>query len=75
MGAMDGSVAWRAALIQASSVAVLSVLAGAGLAGLPSLATVLVGAHWLGVPLAVALFALWWGRLAAGPRTPVSAAG
>jgi hypothetical protein len=115
MGAMDGSVAWRAALIQAGSVAalatvlglalphsffedygwaagpgawaacaaltavvlrlpVLTVLAGAALAGLPSLATVLLGAHWLGAPLAVGLLALWCGRLAAGPREPISAA-
>ena len=116
MSAMDGSVAWRAAVIQAGSVALLAIalglalphaffedygwaagpgawaacavltaallrlpvlaaLAGAALAGLPSLATVLIGAHWLGVPVAVALFGLWCGRLAAGPRAPVSAAG
>jgi hypothetical protein len=40
-------------------------LAGAALAGLPSLATVLLGEHWLGAPLAVALFGLWCGWLAA----------
>jgi hypothetical protein len=39
------------------------VLLGAALAGLPSLVTVLLGAHWAGAPLAVALFALWCGRL------------
>jgi hypothetical protein len=44
---------------------VVPVLVGAALAGLPSLATVLVGQHWLGAPLAIALFALWCGRLAA----------
>ena len=104
---MNGSVAWRAALIQGLAVAVsgvtlgavlprsffedfgwaagpgvwglcalltaaalrlpaLPVLAGAALAGIPSLITVLLGAHWAGVPLAVALFALWCGRLAGG---------
>jgi len=103
---MNGSVAWRAALIQALAVAVsgvvlglalphsffedygwaagpgvwglcallsaavlrlrpLPVLAGAALAGIPSLITVLLGAHWAGVPLAVGLFAAWCGWLAA----------
>src|SRR5215210_5897536 len=98
MGQMQGSVAWRAALIQAASVALvaiglalalphsffedygwaagpgawaacalltaavlrlppLPVLAGAAVAGIPSLATVLLGAHWAGVPLAIGIFA------------------
>jgi hypothetical protein len=43
----------------------LRVLAGAAIAGVPSLVTVLLGAHWAGAPLAIALFALWCGRLAA----------
>jgi hypothetical protein len=40
-------------------------LLGAALAGLPSLLAVLVGLHWAGAVLAVALFALWcaWLRL------------
>ncbi len=104
---MNGSVAWRAALVQALAVAVsavalalalphsffedygwaagpgtwalcalltaavlhlraLPVLAGAALAGIPSLATVLLGAHWAGLPLAVGIFAAWCGWLAAG---------
>jgi hypothetical protein len=51
----------------------LPVLAGAALAGIPSLIAVLLGVHWAGAPLAVALFALWCGRVAArrpslGPR-------
>ena len=37
-------------------------LFGAAFAGLPSLATVLIGVHWLGAPFAVALFALWCAR-------------
>lgn len=102
---MNGSVAWRAALIQGAAVAVtavvlaltlprsffedygwaagpgvwalcalltaamlglraLPVLAGAALAGIPSLITVLLGAHWAGVPVAVGIFALWCGWLA-----------
>src|SRR3954462_3465845 len=40
----------------------VAVLVGAALSGLPSLATVLAGAHWLGAPVAIALFALWCGR-------------
>jgi hypothetical protein len=46
----------------------LAVLAGAALAGLPSLLTVLIGVHWLGAPFGVALFAAWCGRLAVRPR-------
>jgi hypothetical protein len=38
-------------------------LAGAALAGLPSLLAVAVGVHWAGAVLAVALFALWCARL------------
>jgi hypothetical protein len=37
------------------------VLAGAALAGLPSLLAVLVGLHWAGALLAIVLFALWCG--------------
>jgi hypothetical protein len=48
----------------------LPVLVGAAVSGLPSLVTVLLGAHWLGAPLAIALFALWCGRLGARRRTP-----
>jgi hypothetical protein len=46
------------------------VLVGAAGSGLPSLATVLLGAHWLGAPVAIALFALWCGRLGARRGTP-----
>ena len=115
MGAMDRSVLWRAALLQALLVTAFAVvlggalprsffedwgwlagpgvwaacalavaaalrlpasgvLAGAALAGLPSLATVVAGAHWAGAPLAIALFALWCARLAARDRTPTAAA-
>jgi hypothetical protein len=36
---------------------------GAILAGLPSLVAVLIGLHWAGALLAVALFAVWCARL------------
>lgn len=39
-------------------------LAGAVLAGLPSLVAVLIGLHWAGAIVAIALFALWCGRQA-----------
>jgi hypothetical protein len=102
---VDRSVLWRAALVQAIGVAVLSIalalalshdffedwgwlagpgawavcalvtarvvglpavptLVGAALAGLPSLAAVIVGVHWLGAVLAIGLFAMWCARLA-----------
>ncbi len=37
----------------------LPVLVGAALAGIPSLLAVLIGVHWLGAAVAVAVFALW----------------
>ena len=49
---------------------VAGTLVGAALAGLPSLVAVVLGVHWLGAVLAIALFALWCARLARdrGPR-------
>jgi hypothetical protein len=38
-------------------------LLGAALAGLPSILAVVIGVHWAGAVLAVALFALWCARL------------
>ena len=105
MARMDGSVVWRAALLQALTLGAVAltlsslldreffqswgwaagpgawavcalitgailrlplvlVLAGAALAGLPSLLGVLLDQHWLGAPLGVAIFAAWCGRLA-----------
>ncbi|MBA3329054.1 MAG: hypothetical protein H0T43_12215, partial [Solirubrobacterales bacterium] len=40
------------------------VLAGAGLAGVPSLVGVAVGVHWPGAVVGVVLFGLWCARLA-----------
>jgi hypothetical protein len=114
MSGVNGSVAWRAGLVQGLSVAAtavvlglalprsffedygwaagpgvwalcalltaavlrlpaLPVLAGAALAGIPSLVTVLLGVHWAGVPLAVGIFAVWCGWLA-GTRKPMAVA-
>jgi hypothetical protein len=108
---MDGSVLWRAALVQAAGVAVLSIalalalphsffedwgwlagpgawmlcaavtalvlklpvaltLAGAALAGLPSLLAVLIGVHWIGAVVAVALFAAWCATVGAPRSAP-----
>jgi hypothetical protein len=47
------------------SLPLLPTLTGAVLAGLPSLIAVVIGLHWAGAILAVGLFALWCGRLAA----------
>jgi hypothetical protein len=43
---------------------------GAAVAGIPSLITVLLGAHWAGVPLAIVVFAVWCGRLRSDPELP-----
>ena len=77
-GWIAGPGAWALCALgvaAATRLPVLPVLLGAALAGVPSLITVLAGAHWLGAPLAVALFALWCGRLAArrDPVRPVAA--
>jgi hypothetical protein len=44
---------------------VVPVILGAALAGLPMLVGVAVDVHWLGSPLALAIFGWWCGRLAA----------
>jgi hypothetical protein len=43
---------------------------GAAVAGIPSLIFVVLGAHWVGVPLAILVFAAWCGRLRADPELP-----
>jgi len=45
----------------------IPALAGAALAGIPSLVGVLAGIHWIGAPLGIVLFGLWCGRLAMTP--------
>jgi hypothetical protein len=66
-GWIAGPGAWAAcALVTARVVGLppLPTLAGAALAGLPSLVAVIVGVHWLGAVLAIGLFGLWCARLA-----------
>lgn len=46
-------------------------LLGAALAGLPSLVAVLVGVHWLGAVVAIAVFAIWCGHLSGRRATPL----
>jgi hypothetical protein len=65
-GWIAGPAAWM--LCAAFTARVLrlppgSTLLGAALAGLPSILAVVVGVHWLGAVVAVALFALWCARL------------
>jgi hypothetical protein len=67
-GWLAGPGTWTACALATGAVLrlpALPVLAGAAVSGLPSLAAVVLGAHWAGAPLAVALFALWCGRLGA----------
>jgi hypothetical protein len=73
-GWLAGPGAWAACALFTGAVLKLplgAVLLGAALAGLPSLAGVIAGVHWIGAPFAVALFALWCGRLGAQKRVAV----
>ena len=68
-GWIAGPAAWM--LCAAFTARVLGLplgptLAGAALAGLPSLVAVVLGVHWLGAAVAVGLFAFWCARLPAG---------
>jgi hypothetical protein len=69
-GWLSGPAAWM--LCAAFTARVLRLplgpaLAGAALAGLPSLLAVVLGVHWAGAVLAVALFATWCARLRVRP--------
>jgi hypothetical protein len=66
-GWLAGPAAWIACALVTAAVLRLPavpVLAGAALAGLPSLVAVAIGVHWLGAVFGVLLFALWCARLA-----------
>ena len=75
-GWISGPAAWIVcSLITAAALRLplgLTML-GAILAGLPSLLAVIVGLHWLGALLAIALFALWCGRLEPRQDAPAPA--
>ncbi len=63
-GWIVGPAAWIACSLATARVLALPprrTLVGAVLAGLPSIAAVAVGLHWLGDLVAIALFALWCG--------------
>jgi hypothetical protein len=75
-GWLAGPAAWIACALLTAAVVRLPavpVLAGAALAGLPSLVTVAVGVHWLGAVFGVVLFALWCARLARDRGLPARA--
>jgi hypothetical protein len=75
-GWLAGPAAWIACALLTAAVVrlpVLPVLAGAALAGLPSLLAVAVGVHWLGAVFGVVLFALWCARLARDRGLPARA--
>ncbi len=66
-GWIAGPAAWLACSGLTASVLRLApgpVMLGAALAGVPSGLAVIAGLHWLGVLVAIALFALWCARLA-----------
>jgi hypothetical protein len=61
-GWIVGPFAWLACSLATARVLTLPsrrTLVGAMLAGLPSIAAVAVGLHWLGDVVAIAVFALW----------------
>jgi len=63
-GWLVGPAAWIACALATARVLALPrrrTLVGAVLAGLPSIAAVALGLHWLGDLVAIALFALWCG--------------
>jgi hypothetical protein len=65
-GWLAGPAAWMlcaALTARLLRLPLVQALTGAALAGLPSLLAVLLDLHWAGAVLAVALFALWCGRL------------
>ena len=66
-GWLAGPAAWAACALLTARVLRLPpapALAGAALAGAPSLVAVALDVHWVGAVLGVVLFALWCGRLA-----------
>ena len=67
-GWLAGPGVWAVCALVVAAVLRLRLgltLLGAALSGLPSLVAVLAGVHWAGTPLALILFGLWCGRLAA----------
>jgi hypothetical protein len=72
-GWLAGPAAWLACAALTARTLKLPTgvaLIGAVLAGIPSALAVVLGVHWLGAAVAVALFAAWCARL---PRPPATA--
>jgi hypothetical protein len=66
LGWLVGPLAWIGCAWLTARVVGLPeapVLVRAALAGIPSLLFVIIGLHWLGAAVAVAVFALWCARL------------
>lgn len=77
-GWVTGPVAWLACAALTARVLELPTgrtIAGAAVAGLVSVPAVLLGVHWLGVIVAVGLFALWCARLTPVNRVPAWTSG
>jgi hypothetical protein len=75
-GWLAGPAAWGGCALVAGAFLRLPlgmVLVGAALAGLPMLIGPLVGAHWVGAPIGLAVFGAWCGWLA-DRRVPAVAA-
>lgn len=69
-GWLAGPAAWGGCALVTGAILRLPlarVLVGAALSGLPMLLGVAVGVHWLGAPLALAVFGVWCARLAERP--------
>ena len=72
-GWLAGPLAWIACAALTAAILRLPTrptLLGAVLAGIPSALAVLAGVHWLGVVIAVLLFAAWCARLSGGDPAP-----
>jgi hypothetical protein len=70
-GWLTGPAAWLACAALTARLLRLAVgptLLGAVLAGVPSAIAVLLGVHWLGVVVAITVFAVWCARLPATAR-------
>jgi hypothetical protein len=66
-GWLTGPLAWlgcAALTARALNLDVRGVMLGAVVAGIPSAIAVLAGVHWLGVAIAIAVFAAWCAWLA-----------
>ena len=64
-GWLVGPAAWMLAAAITARVLHLeyrNTLIGAALAGIPSAVATLIGLHWLGALIAIAVFAAWCGR-------------